>query len=87
MLDFQPYFWPQCSSSGVLRMQSNAGFCLFHREGLLSTLPTLTSRESALSKFVAVAFVCDPFRPWSHGLVVRAVACELRGPGFKSNTD
>ena len=61
MLDFQPYFWPQCSSSGVPRMQSNAGFCLFQREGLLSTLPTLTSRESAVSKFVAVAFVRDRY--------------------------
>ena len=25
--------------------------------------------------------------PWRHGLVVRAVACEARGPAFDSNTD
>ena len=27
------------------------------------------------------------YSPWSHGLVVRAVACEARGPGFDSSSD
>ena len=37
--------------------------------------------------FTVLSNIFVPTIPRSHGLVVRAVACEARGPGFNSSSD